>query len=575
MTTAEPPPGEAQIIPLARSARRGAAAGRTGVHRSGGEPLGAAKPGGGRPSDERPGTEQPGAGPSVSRARADGEPAGGGRPAGAASPPSPVPSIGPRTDGEPARPRARRTTSGRPTGRTGAAGGAARTGSTRSRTARPVAPAVAEGGDAQESTVAAHAAHDSADAAQPPAAQDAQDSGARAAPAKAAARRATAGDAATERTGAGNVPRARTTKAAGARPGRTGTGRGRSATAVSGGEPEHPEDRAERLLGRPTGQHRDGEHHDGEHHDGAALGAGVTVDAADVGAVPDTSAAPMAEPAGLERALAGMLAFLRRRITGDYEVDELGFDSDLTEHVVAPLLRPVYRNYFRVETRGLENVPDTGGALVVANHSGTLPIDALMTAVALLDHHPAHRYLRMLAADLVFSLPFLAPIARKTGNTLACQADAERLLGKGELVGVWPEGFKGVGKPFSERYKLQRFGRGGFVSAALRTGVPIIPCTIVGAEEIYPMLGNAKTVARLLGLPYFPLTPTFPWLGLLGMVPLPSKWLIEFGEPVPTAPFTPAAAEDPMLVFELTDRIRETIQHTLYGLLMQRRSVFF
>ena len=284
---------------------------------------------------------------------------------------------------------------------------------------------------------------------------------------------------------------------------------------------------------------------------------------------------PVADPAGLERALAGMLAFLRRRITGDYEVDEMGFDADLTEHVVAPLLRPVYRSYFRVETRGLENVPDTGGALVVANHSGTLPIDALMAAMALLDHHPAHRYLRMLAADLVFSVPFLAPIARKTGNTLACQADAERLLSKGELVGVWPEGFKGVGKPFSERYKLQRFGRGGFVSAALRAGVPIIPCTIVGAEEIYPMLGNARTAARLLGLPYFPLTPTFPWFGAFGMVPLPSKWLIEFGEPVPTDHLTPAAADDPMLVFELTDRIRETIQHTLYGLLMQRRSVFF
>ncbi len=327
-------------------------------------------------------------------------------------------------------------------------------------------------------------------------------------------------------------------------------------------EPEHPEDRAERLLARPAGQDQD----EAASHGGEPAGAaGVDAD----------GTAPMAEPAGLERALAGMLAFLRRRITGDYEVDELGFDPDLTEHVVAPLLRPVYRNYFRVETRGLENVPDTGGALVVANHSGTLPIDALMTAVALLDHHPAHRYLRMLAADLVFSLPFLAPIARKTGNTLACQPDAERLLGKGELVGVWPEGFKGVGKPFSERYKLQRFGRGGFVSAALRTGVPIIPCTIVGAEEIYPMLGNAKTVARLLGLPYFPLTPTFPWLGLLGTIPLPSKWLIEFGEPVPTAPFTAAAADDPMLVFELTDRIRETIQHTLYGLLMQRRSVFF
>ncbi|WP_462203357.1 lysophospholipid acyltransferase family protein [Frankia sp. CcWB3] len=303
---------------------------------------------------------------------------------------------------------------------------------------------------------------------------------------------------------------------------------------------------------------------------GPTAGAGP-----DGGAGTDGAPPPVAEPGDLETALAGSLAFLRRRITGDYVVDEHGFDPDLTEHVVAPLLRPIYRDYFRVETRGLENIPDTGGALVVANHSGTLPMDALMMAVAILDHHPAHRHLRMLAADLVFAVPFLAPLARKIGNTLACQADAEHLLNTGHLVGVWPEGFKGVGKPFSERYKLQRFGRGGFVSAALRTGAPIIPCTIVGAEEIYPMIGNARSLARLLGLPYLPITPTFPWLGLLGFIPLPSKWIIEFGEPVPTKTYTAEAADDPMLVFELTDRIRETIQHTLYSLLMQRRSVFF
>ncbi len=290
----------------------------------------------------------------------------------------------------------------------------------------------------------------------------------------------------------------------------------------------------------------------------------------------DGSDDPVGAAAGeLEAALAGMLAFVRRRITGDYVIDEHGFDADLTEHLLAPLLRPVYRDYFRVETRGLENIPDTGGALVVANHSGTLPVDALMMAMAILDHHPAHRNLRMLAADLVFAVPFLAPFARKIGNTLACQPDAERLLRAGHLVGVWPEGFKGVGKPFRERYTLQRFGRGGFVSAALRTGVPIIPCTVVGAEEIYPMIGNARSLARLLGLPYLPITPTFPWLGLLGLVPLPSKWYIEFGEPVPTDGYPPEAADDPMLVFELTDSIRETIQHTLYSLLMERRSVFF
>jgi 1-acyl-sn-glycerol-3-phosphate acyltransferase len=276
-----------------------------------------------------------------------------------------------------------------------------------------------------------------------------------------------------------------------------------------------------------------------------------------------------------ERKLAAGLAFLRRRITGEYEVDEFGFDPDLSDHVIAAPFRPLYDKWFRVETRGLENVPDDGSALIVGNHSGTLPLDAVMTSLALLDHHPARRHLRLLAADLVFATPFLAPLARKAGNTLACNADAERLLNGGELVGVFPEGFKGIGKPFSERYKLQRFGRGGFVSAALRTGAPIIPVSIVGAEEIYPMVANLKSLARILGLPYLPITPTFPALGPLGLVPLPSKWIIEFGEPIPTAHLGAAAADDPMLVFDLTDQVRETIQQTLYQLLMSRRSVFF
>ena len=215
------------------------------------------------------------------------------------------------------------------------------------------------------------------------------------------------------------------------------------------------------------------------------------------------------------------------------------------------------------------------GGLVVANHSGTIAMDSLMTQVAVHDEHPAHRHLRMLGADLVFQTPVIGNVARKSGSTLAANPDAERLLASGELCGVWPEGFKGVGKPFRERYKLQRFGRGGFVSAALRTGVPIIPCSIVGAEEIYPILGNVKTVARLLGAPYAPITPTWPLLGPLGLVPLPSKWIIEFGAPVATADLGPNAADDPMLVFDLTDQVRETIQQTLYSLLMQRRSVFF
>jgi 1-acyl-sn-glycerol-3-phosphate acyltransferase len=279
-------------------------------------------------------------------------------------------------------------------------------------------------------------------------------------------------------------------------------------------------------------------------------------------------------PSGWDEHLTEALEFLRRRATGDYDTDEFGFDPDLTDHLFLPAMRPWFNKWFRVDTEGLANVPDVGGALVVANHSGTIPVDALMTTVALHDHHPAARRFRLLGADLVFKVPFMGALARKMGATLACNEDAERLLEAGELVGVFPEGFKGVGKPFSERYTLQRFGRGGFVTAALRTGAPIVPCAIVGAEEIYPMIGNARTVARVLGLPYFPITPTFPLLGPLGAVPLPSKWLIAFGEPIETASYGPAAADDPMIVFNLTDQVRENIQHSLYRLLLQRRSVF-
>jgi len=289
----------------------------------------------------------------------------------------------------------------------------------------------------------------------------------------------------------------------------------------------------------------------------------------------DADPAPSPRQPEWERKLAGALSFVRRRIEGEYEVDDFGFDGELTHDVLVPMLRPLYEKWFRVDVHGIENVPSEGGALIVANHSGTIALDALMTQVALADHHPAHRDLRMLGADLVFSLPLVGQLARRAGHTLACNPDAERLMESGEIVGVWPEGFKGIGKPYSERYKLQRFGRGGFVSAALRTKVPIIPVSIVGAEEIYPILGDAKLLARLFSLPYFPLTPTFPWLGPLGVVPLPSKWHIEFGDPILTDGYPDGAADDPMLMFNLTDQVRETIQHSLYKLLMQRRSVFF
>lgn len=264
---------------------------------------------------------------------------------------------------------------------------------------------------------------------------------------------------------------------------------------------------------------------------------------------------------------------LATRITGGYEVDEFGFDEHFHRHVWLPLWRPLFEHWFRVEVIGAENIPEDGAGLIVSNHAGVLPLDGLMTTVAVHDH--AGRALRLLAADLAMTLPVSAPFARRAGATLACAADAERLLQGGHVVAVWPEGFKGLGKPFADRYRLQRFGRGGFVSTAIAAGAPIIPCSVVGSEEIYPKLGEIPALARLLGVPYLPITPTFPLLGGLGGIPLPTKWTMEFGEPIETADLGPDAAEDPMIVFELTDQVRETIQNTLFRNLARRGSVFF
>jgi 1-acyl-sn-glycerol-3-phosphate acyltransferase len=274
-----------------------------------------------------------------------------------------------------------------------------------------------------------------------------------------------------------------------------------------------------------------------------------------------------------EGSLDETMAFIRKRLRGDYAIDEFGFDPEFTTKIFLPLLRRLADSWFRVEVRGAENLPADGSALLVSNHAGTLPLDGMILHTIVYDE--IGRHVRMLGADLIFKTPYSHDLARKTGSTLACQEDAERLLASNQLVAVFPEGFKGLGKPYADRYKLQRFGRGGFVSAALRAQVPIIPTAIVGSEEIFPLIARAPGLARLLGLPYFPITPLFPWLGPVGMIPLPSKWIIQFGEAIATDELGSGAADDPMIVFNITDQVRETIQQTLYALLMQRRSAFF
>lgn len=271
--------------------------------------------------------------------------------------------------------------------------------------------------------------------------------------------------------------------------------------------------------------------------------------------------------------LAVQREFAERARRGEIEVDDFGFDREWTETLL-PLFDVLYRYWWRVKTFGIEHVPGRGRALLVSNHSGVLPYDGAMIRVAIYEEHPARRHARALILNQLFAMPVASWFLRRTGNTLAHPADAERLLRRDELVLVFPEGAKGTGKLYRERYRLRRFGRGGFVQVALRTRSPIIPVSVVGGEEIHPMIADLQPLARLLGVPYLPVTPTFPWLGPLGVIPIPSSWIIEFHDPLCVDEYPPDAAEDAALVMQLSDRVRDTIQRGLYRNLERRGSVF-
>ncbi|MFN8161768.1 MAG: lysophospholipid acyltransferase family protein [Solirubrobacterales bacterium] len=280
--------------------------------------------------------------------------------------------------------------------------------------------------------------------------------------------------------------------------------------------------------------------------------------------------AASALPANLREAVRRMSS----RLAGEYHEDEWGFDEEFAE-AAYPVFEFLYDIWWRVQAAGFENVPSHGRGLIVSNHSGSLfPFDATMIGVAIMKGHPLPRWTRPLVLDWAFELPFLSFFMRKLGGVPANPFNATRLLEQDELVMVFPEGAKGTGKPFSERYRLQRFGRGGFVEVALRTGSPIVPVAVVGAEEIYPKLAESRVLARLAGAPFVPITPTFPWLGPLGLVPLPSRWRIEFCEPIDLSGYGPEAAEDKALLFDLSETVRETIQEKLYENLVKRGPAF-
>ncbi|MCX7958710.1 MAG: acyltransferase family protein [Deltaproteobacteria bacterium] len=250
-------------------------------------------------------------------------------------------------------------------------------------------------------------------------------------------------------------------------------------------------------------------------------------------------------------------------------IDEFGYNPKYFE-MVRGFYEFLFYKYFKTAIKGINNIPDSGSVIIVSNHSGALPLDGIMLRLALLNEHPSSRDIRFLIEDYIYNLPFAGTFMNRIGAVRACRENAERLLRKGKCIAVFPEGIQGISKLYKDRYKIQRFGRGGVIRLAIRNKVPVIPAAIVGAEEAYPMLFKIKRFAMIFGLPYIPVTYTFPFLGPLGLLPLPSKWMIQFGEPVRFDKLKKEDAEDTALVSGYNESLRSTIQNMINELLVSR-----
>jgi len=279
-----------------------------------------------------------------------------------------------------------------------------------------------------------------------------------------------------------------------------------------------------------------------------------------------------------ERRPAERMRELLPAIEPDRRLDDWGRSERVEGAFDRTLVEFFYRYWFRCEAEGVENVPDDGGALLVSNHSGALPPDAAMVAKAIREEHPRPRPLYLTVEHFFKGYPGFSMLIPKIGGVAAHPANVHRLLyDERQLVIVFPEGRKGTEKFYKDRYRLRRFGRGGFVEAAMRAEAKLVPLCVVGAEEAAPIFAHVVALRRLTGLLYFPITPTFPWLGPFGMLGyLPAKFRIRFLEPIDTVELGgPEAVDDKALVQTVAQEIRARIQENVDEMVAKRESVWF
>jgi len=279
-----------------------------------------------------------------------------------------------------------------------------------------------------------------------------------------------------------------------------------------------------------------------------------------------------------ERRPAERMRELLPAIEPDRRLDDWGRSERVEGAFDRTLVEFFYRYWFRCEVEGVENVPDDGGALLVSNHSGALPPDAAMVAKAIREEHPRPRPLYLTVEHFFKGYPGFSMLIPKIGGVAAHPANVHRLLyDERQLVIVFPEGRKGTEKLYKDRYRLRRFGRGGFVEAAMRAEAKLVPLCVVGAEEAAPIFAHVVALRRLTGLLYFPITPTFPWLGPFGMLGyLPAKFRIRFLEPIDTVELGgPEAVNDKALVQTVAQEIRARIQENVDEMVAKRESVWF